>query len=436
MSHKIIVARISAITSIAGADKIVAASVLGETVVVGKDSSVGDIGLFFPVDLQLSEQFCRENNLFRKAGQNADKTKTGFFDENRRVRAQPFLKVKSSGLFMPLSSIDYTGYCSADFIEGQAFDELNGVKLVQKYISKASKEKGESNKIKTAKKDYAPFFAKHVDSEQFRHYADKIKAGSLVHIHAKVHGTSARMGFLPVMQELPKWKAKLNKWIGHITKKKTFHEEYVYDYVVGTRNVVLKTGDETKVGFHGPESYRFDAFEQVKPFLEKGMCVYGELAGYANGKPIMPEHSVEALKSKDFVKKYGKTVVYKYGCAEHQTRFHIYRITMTTEAGTAIDFTQAQLDDWCASRGLLGPVAVTPSFIYDGDVEALRQLVDELTERPDVLTEDFIDPSHISEGVIIRVDGPSLIPDFYKSKSFAFKVMEGIMEICDPEDSA
>lgn len=436
MGHKIIVARISAVQTIENADRIQAATVLGETVVVSKEHQVGDIGLFFPVDLQLSEQFCRENNLFRRAEQNVDKTKTGFFDENRRVRAQPFLKVKSSGLFMPFSSVSFTGYPLDCFIEGQSFDELNGIKLVQKYVSKASKEKGEGNKTKAAKKDYSPFFAKHVDSEQFRHYADKIKAGSLVHIHAKVHGTSARMGFLPVMRELPSWKTKLNKWIGHITKKKTFHEEYVYDYVVGTRNVVLKTGDETKTGFHGSEQFRFDVFEQVKPHLEKGMTIYGEIAGYANGKLIMPEHSVEALKNKDFVKKYGKTTAYKYGCAEHEYRFHIYRITMTTEEGTAIDFTQAQIDAWCTARGLLGPVSVHPPFIYDGDVETLRQLVDQLTERPDVLTEDYIDPSHVSEGVILRVDGDKLIPDFYKSKSWAFRAMEGLCEVEDPEDAS
>lgn len=436
MGHKIIVARISAVEAIAGADRIQKATCLGETVVVSKEHNVGDIGLFFPVDLQLSEQFCHENNLFRNVELNKDKEKTGFFDENRRVRAQPFLKVKSSGLFMTFDAIAFTGADASSFGEGTAFDEVNGIKLCEKYVSKASKEKGASNKTKAAKKDYAPFFAKHVDSEQFKHYADRIPAGSLLHFHAKVHGTSARMGYLPVMQELPKWKATLNKWIGYITKRKTFHEEYVYDYIVGTRNVVLKTGDEAKHGFHGPEQFRFDVFEMVKPFLEKGQTVYGEIAGYANGSRIMPEHNVEALKNKDFVKKYGKTVTYSYGCKEHELRFHIYRITMTTEHGTHIDFTQKQIDEWCSARGLLGPVEVHSPMIYDGDVEKLRALVEEMTERPFVLTEDYIDPSHISEGIILRVDGGALTPDFYKSKSWAFRACEGLCEVEDPEDSA
>src|SRR5690606_38779262 len=102
--HKIIVAKIDRVIEIPGANTIQEAVVLGEHIVVSKDISVGDVGLFCPVDLQLSEQFCYENNLFRDKEKNKDTSKAGFFENTRRVRAQPFLKVKSCGLFMPLSS--------------------------------------------------------------------------------------------------------------------------------------------------------------------------------------------------------------------------------------------------------------------------------------------------------------------------------------------
>lgn len=442
MAHKAIIAQITEVFPIPGADRIHLAKVLGESVVVSKEQGVGYTGVFFPVDLQLSEEFCRENNLFRKAELNKDKTKTGFFEESRRVRAQPFLKQRSEGLFMSIDCLAFAYNYELDMNSllmetGFQFDEIAGKKICQKYYSEASqKVKGSSNKIKAAKKDYAPFFEKHVDSEQFRHYAERIEKGSLIHIQAKVHGTSARMGYLPVMKELPAWKKRLNHWIGHLTHKQTFKDTYEYDYVVGTRNVVLKTGDETKQGFHGSEQFRFDVFELVKPHLEKGMTIYGEIAGYANGKSIMPVHSVKALKDKAMTAKYGDQVTYKYGCAEHEFRFHIYRITMMNEQGTHIDLTQAQIDRWCADRGLLGPVSVCEPFIYDGDVEVLRNKVEALTERPECLTEDYIDPSHVSEGVIIRVDTGDLTPSFYKSKSFAFRAMEGQVEVADPEDCA
>ena len=438
MSHKIIVARIARVEPIPNADKIQVAYVLGEPVVVSKEHQVGDIGLFFPVDLQLSEEFVRENNLSRRVENNKDKEKTGFFDENRRVRAQPFLKVKSCGLFMPLESVSFTGVIHSEKDEGLAFDELNGHKLVQKYVSEASKVKGQANQAKAVKKNFAPFFAKHVDSEQFKHYAERIQKGSLLHFQAKIHGTSARMGYLPVLKAdtRPVWLQKATEVYAKFFGKEPAEPEYVYDYVLGTRNVVLKAHEKDKEGFHGSEAFRHEVFELVKPFLEKGQSIYGEIAGYANGKSIMPKHSIKDLKSKDFTKKYGEAITYSYGCKEHEYRFHIYRITMTTEAGTHIDWTQAQIDSWCADRGLLGPLEVAPATIYNGDVEALRQLVEELTERPALLTEDYIDPSHVSEGIIIRVDTGKLVPDFYKSKSFAFRAMEGQVEIEDPEDAA
>jgi hypothetical protein len=57
----------------------------------------------------------------------------------------------------------------------------------------------------------------------------------------------------------------------------------------------------------------------------------------------------------------------------------------------------------------------------------------DLTERPDVLCEDYTDPSHINEGVIIRCDGGSTTPVFLKSKSFYFKVLEGIAQELEPD---
>lgn len=434
MSHKAIISAISSVESIEGAENIQKAKCMGEIVVVSKELNVGDVGIFFPVDVQLSEEFCHHNNLFRDKEANKDKEKAGFFDKNRRVRAQPFMKVRSSGLFMGFESLSYTGFTTGNL--GDCFDEVNGHKLCQKYLSDEAKEKGASNKVKQAKKNYAPDFLKHVDSEQFKHFSGNIKEGSLVHIHAKVHGTSHRQGYVPIMKELPKWKHFLNKMVGYIAHKKAFEESYEYGHVLGTRNVVLKAGDTDKEGFHGSEQFRFDVFEKVKQHLEKGMTVYGEIAAFANGKSIMPSHSVAGLKDKKYTQKYGDSVTYTYGCKGHEHRFHIYRITLMNAEGTHIDFTQAQIDKWCEQHGFLAPVSVCEPFVYDGDKEKLEAFVEHLTERPHVLTEDYIDPSHVSEGVIVRVDDGSLTPTFYKSKSYAFRVMEGLCEALDTEDAS
>lgn len=423
MNHKAIVAKITEVMPIPGADKIHVAVVLGERVIVSKEWGVGFEGILFPVDVQLSEEFCFENNLYRRSEMNKDKEKKGFFDDNRRVRAQPFLKVKSEGFFAGKECIAYAG--DSNLKLGESFDEVNGKKICQKYLTEKAKIARGNAVTKQAKKNYAPFFEKHVDSEQFKHYAENIPKGSLLSFHAKVHGTSARMAYTKVSVDLPKWKELVNKLIPVFPTEK-------WEHVVGTRNVVLQ--DSNKEGFHGSEQFRFDVMEKVKPFLEQGMTIYGEIAGFANGKPIMPKHSVEVLKDKQFTKKYGKDVTYSYGCKEHEFRFHVYRITYLNHEGENVDFTQAQLEKWCKDRDILATVEVHPPMVYDGDSVKLRALVESLTERPELLTEDYIDPSHVSEGIIIRVDSGKMKPDFYKSKSYAFRCMEGLCKAEDPED--
>ena len=427
MAHKAMVAKITEVIEIPGADKIHVAKVLGENVVVSKDWGVGFVGILFPVDVQLSHEMAHHNNLYRESSQNADTQRTGFFEGSRRVRAQPFLKVKSEGFFTDFNALAFTGVNLIDLKIGDSFDELNGVKLCQKYFNEKTLALKDA-KPKAKKLNTTPFFDKHVDSEQFKHYAHMIQPGSLLSFHAKVHGTSARMAHTKVAIQLKPWQEFVNRFVPVFPTEK-------WDYVVGTRNVVINDGSKT--GFHGSEQFRFDVLDMVKPYLEKGMSIYGEIAGYANGTPIMSKHNVAALKDKAFTKKYGKDdMVYNYGCKEHEFRFHIYRITYLNHEGQNIDFTQAQIDKWCHDRGLLGPLEVHPQMVYNGDVRTLQDLVSDLTERPELLTEDYIDPSHVSEGIIVRVDNGKMTPQFYKSKSYAFRVMEGLCQAEDVEDAS
>jgi hypothetical protein len=415
--HKAFIAKIDRVEDIPGADRIHLAYVLGERVVVAKHWGVGHVGLFFPPDLQLSEQFCHVNNLNRDGQLNLNPDVKGFFESSRRVRVQPFLKVRSEGFFCELSAVAYTGVDLDSLKLGEQFDTLNGVQVCQKYISPATRAAGKGSQSKARKADLTPHFAKHMDTEQFKYNAHRIPVGALLSFHAKVHGTSARMAYTKCLQVLPKWKQMVNKVL-------PVFPEWKWDYVVGTRNVVLDSPD--KVGHHGKEQYRYDVLEMLKPHLEKGMTVYGEIAGYANGTPIMGAHSTDGLKDKAFAAKYGKTIVYSYGCKQTEFRFHLYRITVTNEDGAVTEFSAKQVEQWAADRGLLATTEVSPQLVYNGATEALCTFVEALTERQDKLTEDWIDPSHIAEGIIVRVDTGTRQPMFLKSKSYAFRVLEGI----------
>lgn len=425
-----IVAEIKRVEKIEKADNIHIAYVLGEPVIVSKEWDVGMIGLFFPTDTQLSHEFVSNNNLYRDSEQNVNKEKKGFFESNRRVRAQPFLGVKSCGFFCQLDSLDFTG-STEEYKLGDKIATLNGVEIAKKYVNEKTRRAIGNSGTKKAKKNQTPLFVEHVDTDQFKYNIHTIPKGALISIQAKKHGTSFRSAHTKVIHDLPKWKQMINKLIPIFPTES-------WDFVTGTRRVVLKNEDTNKDGFHGSESYRFEVTEALKPFLSKGMTVYGEILGYVNGKPIMGTHNTEKLKDKAFTKKYGKEMVYRYGNNEGQYSFMIYRITLTTDDGTCVDFTQPQLVQWCEDRGLTPALDVIEPFVYDGDQDKLVELVDMLTERPDVLCEDYTDPTHISEGVIIRVDHTGTRPKFYKSKSFPFKVLEGIFkeDNVDVEDAS
>lgn len=417
MSHQAIIAKLDSVKEIPSAKTIQLGFVLGTQVVISKDLQPGYIGVLFPTELELSKKYLSENNLYRHSELNNDNKKVGFFESSGRVRSQPFMKQKSDGYFTSIESLKCFGDIS-NLKLGDMLSTLYGETVCTKYISKKAREQMERNRIKKPKSIQAPSFLPHVESDQFKYYAESIPEGVLISIFAKYHGTSGRYSYSKVSRELPIWKKIVNKIYP------TFSNEN-YEYLCGTRRVVLFEDHKEKVGFHGAEQFRFDVLEQLKPHLTKNMIVYGELVGWANNSTIMPRHNTESLKNKQFTNKYGKDIIYKYGCVEGQTKFLIYRISLSDGENT-IDFSPAQIKDWCEKRGFEYVKQIHPTFIYNGNPTDLRNLVEHLTEREDLLTEDYIDPSHPSEGIVIRVDGHQMVPLFFKNKSFCFKVMEGI----------
>jgi hypothetical protein len=205
------------------------------------------------------------------------------------------------------------------------------------------------------------------------------------------------------------------------------------DYVVGTRNVILKNSDSE--GFHGSEQYRFDIMNELKPYLDDNMLIYGEIVGYVNGRAIMSSHSTAPLKDKKAKDKYGDSFEYSYGCKPHEYKWFVYRIAHVVN-GEVVDMSQQQLEHWCQVRGITHTLDVHPQVIYDGDLESLTALVEGLAEREEHLGADPQDETHLHEGVVVRVDSGKNKPEFYKYKTYRFRVCEGHCEAVDAEDAS
>jgi len=57
-SYAATIVRVNDIVPIEGSDNIVATHFFGFQAIVGKDTQVGDLGVFFPAETQLSQEIC------------------------------------------------------------------------------------------------------------------------------------------------------------------------------------------------------------------------------------------------------------------------------------------------------------------------------------------------------------------------------------------
>ena len=187
MSYKAIVTRLKNVRPHSNGDRVKLATCVGNQVVIGLDSQEDELGVYFPSDGQLSHDFCFNNSIYRDSTLNVDKTKKGMFDINRRVRAQKFRGEISDGFWVPLSYFSFLG--KIDWIEGNEFDEINGVSICSKYINPATLKIARENqgkKTKAAKTSI--MFKEHFDTAHFGKELNRFNFGQTIIITEKLHG--------------------------------------------------------------------------------------------------------------------------------------------------------------------------------------------------------------------------------------------------------
>lgn len=415
------------------ADRLQIAIIFGASVIVDLKTKVGDLGVYFPIDLQLSEEYCRENDLVRKKDENGNAA-GGYLDPNKRnIRAMRFRGSPSEGLFMPLETLKYTG--QTKFEVGEKISIINGHEICRKYIPRNS-YKGSTPKAgnKTRKKrvPLAPLFAEHADTEQLVYNLDSFYKGDLIEITLKMHGTSGRTGYLPKLK-------KMKRSLLDIILRREGTPIYDWGYVTGTRRVVLNDFDG---GFYGDNSFREKHAKFFEGKLNKGETVYYEIVGFLDsGAPIMPSVANSKISDKAFSKKYGPTTTFSYGCASRafhsyeenkdipQSDIYVYRMTMTTPDGNIIEYTPSYMRYRCEQMGVKSVPLLWKGIIPDNTWinthsagEWVKDLAEQYYDGPDP-----IGKCHIREGVVIRlIEKPKFCA--YKHKNLNFKILEGIIK--------
>lgn len=401
------------------ADRLNVVSVFGNQVIIGKDScKEGDTVIYFPSDGILSEDFCKKNNLHRHSNLNDDVNVIGYIEDNRRIRAIRLRGEESDGMLMPIKCLTYTGYNLEKLEPGLQLTELKGIKFCEKYIPRI-KNSGEKNQNRTRRKPtkHYELFKEHIDTKQLAYNIDQIKKGDLVTLTSKIHGTSQRSSYTLVTHVLPKWKELINSGIKIFKSKKEWKSIY------GTRRTIRDTDEQKKVSFYDTENFRESHHKLFDGRLAKGETVYYEVAGYTDvDRPIMGTVDTKKLNDKAFVKQYGETMSFTYGCVNGQSKIYVYRMTLTNEDGFTVDYSWNTIKNRCIEMGIEYVPEVMSSFIFDGNHDKLLQLVNDNIEGPSTL-----DARHIKEGVVVRAENNSNF-NVWKHKGWTFKVLEGIIK--------
>lgn len=171
------------------ADRLQIAEIFNNNTIVGLDTKIGDVGVYFPVDGKLGKEYAEENNLLRKKDEQGNEI-GGYLDPDKRnIKAMKLRGERSEGLYMPLSSL--SKFTNIDKLQvGDRITTLNGTLICEKYIPRTpNKRKGGNKytKIKKKKGVEYPLFKEHVDTEQLDYNIDQFKKQDTCYITLKMH---------------------------------------------------------------------------------------------------------------------------------------------------------------------------------------------------------------------------------------------------------
>lgn len=425
------VVRISELRKHSNADRLQIATIFGNSVIVSLDTHIGDMGVYFPTDLQLSEEFCKVNDLVRRKDEHGNQA-GGYLDPiKRNIRTMKLRGEVSDGLYLPIT-------CLAEFTKistlavGDTIGVVNGHEICRKYIPHVNLSAGaKAPEIKKAKVNFAPTFYEHVDTAQLAYNLNVFKNGDLVQLTLKMHGTSGRTGYLPLI----KYKKSLIDKLFHRNGK----EYREYGYVTGTRRVVL---DATHTGgYYEDNSFREKMAQKFEGKLRKGEVCYYEIVGFQgpNGAPIMPSVKNSKISDKAFTKQYGEETVFSYGCeqkggydyllddfgnvdAPSCCDVYVYRMTMVNEDGETIEYSPAEIRYRCEQMDV-NVVPEFETFVIPNDVNAGEYVLRKVEEYYDGA--DPVGKIHIREGVVARILNRNNFA-VYKHKNVSFKILEGL----------
>lgn len=390
-------------------DRLYTAQALGEGVIVGGDATEGQRVIYFPADGCLCNyDFAMAFNLLRKDkdGQPAG----GYLDPNMHIKALKLRGLRSEGITIDLAK--FAGFYKLtveDFKDGEAIDRIGDELICKKYIPRRQySTSGKKTSTKGKKRDGISFpdFDMHIDTAQLMYNEKAFTEGDQINISLKMHGTSQRS-----MNTIAQYPNGFWRRLFHM-KPKTKPV-----FALGTRRVVLLDAS-TGGGFYGNDNFRMPHHKKLEPHVIPGMEIFYEVVGFVSeSTTIMPSSDNKKLNDKAFVKQYGQTTDFTYGCEPGQSEMYVYRITMNNGER---ELTPAEIVEWCDAHG----INHVP-FLEDFTFTTWDDLVERVNKYAD--GPDPIGKTHVREGVVVRIVNKRKFTAF-KFKNMSFKILEGIVK--------
>lgn len=319
------IVEIKTLNPLENSDNLLSAPLLGMQAIVSKNTKIGSIGVVFVAETQLSDEFVSRNNLYRHKENNEDKSKAGFIEDNRRVRAIKLRGNRSDALFLPLSSLSYTKVNLSELKVGDTFEELNGYEICKKYEVKRKVSQLDKNKKKVFSRVDDRLFPRHYDTSQYYRVLDNYKPYTEIIITQKLHGTLGRYANIPVKRTLS-WTEKILNKLG--VKIQT--EEY--DNIYGSNRVIKDANNPNQEHFYNKDIWT-EVGKRFDGLIPENFIVYGEIVGWVeNNKPIQKN--------------------YTYQIPNGANEFYIYRVAQINPRGVLTDLSWSQVKEFCNDRGI------------------------------------------------------------------------------------
>jgi hypothetical protein len=401
VNYSATVIRIHNLVKLEGATNLVGLPIFGMQAIISKEHTVGELGIVFPAECKLSDDFCKYNNLYRDATKNSDTTKSGYIEDSGRVKSLKLIKGKhiSTCLFMPISSLSYLGVNPEDFQEGDAFDSINGTRVCSKYVIEYQNN-GPKNKIRGLTKKFSRVdpihFPEHLDTDNYWKNKHKLNDDDWIIVTAKLHGSSGRFGNTLVKKKLSRFE-KVLKYFGFNI------QETEYDTIAGSRRVIKDIKSNDQFDHYYDVDLWNQELEKIQHLIPKNIQIFGELVGWVGEKAIQPNYTYQIEKGK--------------------TELYVYRVAFINENGYSVDFSWKQVKEFCNNNGLKHVPELWQGYHKDFDesIYMNKKFVKDLGFR-NCLPLDST--AEVDEGVCIRVDG--IKPYILKAKSPVFLLGESV----------